>query len=176
MVLDPHRWLELCRFRGLYESGAMSLREIAKETGLNRRMVAKYPSGEVPAALPQPEPNGRQRPVDEAAALIDAMLRAAILLKGTVIHEPLVQKDGAAINDQRVKLYLQARPRIGRAALTAFLRIPCRIYCEHPAGSHRWRSNGVASSTPPTTRSCGAPGPAASSPAVTANPTARSLR
>lgn len=93
----------------------MSLREIAKETGLNRRMVAKYLSGEVPVALPQPEPNGRQRPVDEAAALIDAMLRAGIL-------------------------------------------------------------NGVASSTPPTTRSCGAPGSAASSPAVTANPTAGSLR
>lgn len=45
MVLDPHRWLELRRFRGLYESGAMSLREIAKETGLNRRTVAKYLSG-----------------------------------------------------------------------------------------------------------------------------------
>lgn len=42
MVLEPHRWLELRRFRPLYESGAMSLREIAKETGLNRRTVSKY--------------------------------------------------------------------------------------------------------------------------------------
>ncbi|MET9915340.1 IS21 family transposase [Streptomyces sp. NPDC006476] len=115
MVLDPHRWLELRRFRGLYESGAMSLREIAKETGLNRRTVAKYLSGEVSAAPPQREPNGRprQRVVDEVAPLIDAMLRAEILLKGAVIHERLVQEYGVAINYQRVKLYLQeARPRI----------------------------------------------------------------
>ncbi|CAG6393569.1 hypothetical protein SCOCK_210009 [Actinacidiphila cocklensis] len=41
VVLDPHRWLELRRFRPLYESGAMSLREIARETGLNRRTVGK---------------------------------------------------------------------------------------------------------------------------------------
>ncbi|MFI1377782.1 IS21 family transposase [Streptomyces longwoodensis] len=115
MVLNPQRWLELRRFRGLYESGAMSLREIAKETGLNRRTVAKYLSGEVPAAPPQREPNGRprRRVVDEVAPLIDAMLRAEILLKGAVIHERLVQEYGVAINYQRVKLYLQeARPRI----------------------------------------------------------------
>ncbi|MFE9688099.1 IS21 family transposase [Streptomyces sp. NPDC006285] len=115
MVLDPHRWLELRRFRGLYESGAMSLREIAKETGLNRRTVAKYLSSEVSAAPPQREPNGRprRRRVDEVAPLIDAMLKAEILLKGAVIHERLVQEYGVTINYQRVKLYLQeARPRI----------------------------------------------------------------
>jgi hypothetical protein len=43
MVLDPQRWLELRRFRGLVESGAMSLSEVAKETGLNWRTVSKYP-------------------------------------------------------------------------------------------------------------------------------------
>ncbi|GGR50890.1 putative transcriptional regulator [Streptomyces netropsis] len=59
MVLDPHRWLELRRFRGLYESGAMSLREIAKETGLNRRTVAKYLSGETPVTPPRRAPNGQ---------------------------------------------------------------------------------------------------------------------
>ncbi|MCX4554779.1 IS21 family transposase [Streptomyces phaeochromogenes] len=115
MVLDPHRWLELRRFRGLYESGAMSQRQIAKETGLNRRTVAKYLSGQVPAAPPQREPNGRlrRRAVDEVAPLIDAMLRSEILLKGAVIHERLVQEYGVAINYQRIKLYLQeARPRI----------------------------------------------------------------
>lgn len=41
MVLDPLRWLELRRFRPLYETGAISLREIAKETGLNRWTVGK---------------------------------------------------------------------------------------------------------------------------------------
>nr|WP_240964409.1 hypothetical protein [Streptomyces sp. C1-2] len=115
MVLDPYRWLELRRFRALHESGVMSLREIAKETGLNRRTVAKYLSGQVPAAPPQREPSRRPRPraVDEVAPLIDARLRAEILLKGAVIHERLVQEYGVTINYQRIKLYLQeAQPRI----------------------------------------------------------------
>lgn len=115
VVLDPHRWLELRRFRPLYESGAMSLREIAKETGLNRRTVSKYLKD--PASLAPPKREvADQRPrrvVDEVAPLIDAMLRSEILLKGRVIHERLVQEYGVAINYQRVKLYLQeARPRI----------------------------------------------------------------
>jgi transposase len=113
--LDPHRWLELRRFRPLYESGAMSLREIAKETGLNRRTVGKYLAVCAPVAPPKREP-GVQRPrrvVDEVAPLIDAMLKSEVLLKGSVIHERLVQEYGVAINYQRVKLYLQeARPRI----------------------------------------------------------------
>ncbi|WP_450260494.1 hypothetical protein [Streptomyces kanamyceticus] len=51
--------------------------------------------------------------VDEVAPLIDAMLRAEILIKGAVIHERLVTEYGFAGNYQRVKLYLQeARPRI----------------------------------------------------------------
>ena len=115
MVLDPRRWLELRRFRPLYESGAISLREIAKETGLNRRTVGKYLRDCAPAAPPKREP-GVQRPrrvVDEVAPLIDAMLRSEVLLKGKVIHERLVQEYGVGINYQRVKLYLQeARPRI----------------------------------------------------------------
>ncbi|MQY16918.1 hypothetical protein SRB5_71220 [Streptomyces sp. RB5] len=115
MVLDPHRWLELRRFRSLYESGAMSLREIAKETGLNRRTVTKYLSGEAPVAPPRRTAEGRQhrRAVDEVAPLIDAMLRSEILLKASVIHERLASEYGVTINYQRVKIYLQeARPRI----------------------------------------------------------------
>ncbi|MCT9094367.1 IS21 family transposase [Streptomyces sp. ASQP_92] len=115
MVLDPHRWLELRRFRPLYESGAMSLREVAKETGLNRRTVSKYLKDPASAGLPKRESAGRpqRRLVDEVAPLIDAMLRAEVLLKGSVIHERLVAEYGVAINYQRVKLYLQeARPRI----------------------------------------------------------------
>lgn len=93
----------------------MSLREIAKETGLNRRTVGKYLSGETPVAPPRRAPNGQpyQRVVDEVAPLIDAMLRAEVLLKGAVIHERLVAEYGFTINYQRVKIYLQeARPRI----------------------------------------------------------------
>jgi hypothetical protein len=41
VVLDPHRWLGLRQFRPLYESGAMNLREIARETGLNRQTSAR---------------------------------------------------------------------------------------------------------------------------------------
>ncbi|MFE2515530.1 IS21 family transposase [Streptomyces mirabilis] len=115
VVLDPHRWLELRRFRSLYEVGAMSLREIAKETGLNRRTVSKYLTGQAPVAPPKREPGAqpRQRVVDEVAPLIDAMLRSEILLKASVIHERLVQEYALAINYQRVRIYLQeARPRI----------------------------------------------------------------
>lgn len=115
MVLDPHRWLELRRFRSLYESGAMNLSEIAKETGLNRRTVRKYLSSQAPIVPPRRKPNGqpRKRVVDEVAPLIDAMLRAEILIKGAVVHERLVKEYGFTGTYQRVKLYLQeARPRI----------------------------------------------------------------
>ncbi|WP_435799793.1 IS21 family transposase [Streptomyces goshikiensis] len=93
----------------------MSLREIAKETGLNRRTVVKYLSGETPVAPPRRAPNGQpyRRIVDEVAPLIDAMLRAEILLKGAVIHERLVAEYGFTGSYQRIKMYLQeARPRI----------------------------------------------------------------
>ncbi|GGP56939.1 transposase [Streptomyces melanogenes] len=115
MVLDPQRWLELRRFRALFESGAVSLTEIAKETGLNRKTVRKYLSGQAPSAPPKRTSNGRPRKkvVDEVAPLIDAMLRAEILIKGAVVHERLASEYGFSINYQRVKLYLQeARPRI----------------------------------------------------------------
>lgn len=116
MVLDPHRWLEVRRFRPLYESGAMSLREIARETGLNRRTVGRYLSECGPVAPPRREPGvQRSRRVVDEVAPIDAMLRSEVLLKGSVIHERLVQEYGVGINYQRVKLYLQeARPRTRR--------------------------------------------------------------
>ncbi|WP_425338030.1 IS21 family transposase [Streptomyces anulatus] len=93
----------------------MSLREIAKETGLNRRTVGKYLKD--PASLARPKREAAdQRPrrvVDEVAPLIDAVLRSEIVLEGRVIHERLAQEHGVTINYQRVKLYLQeARPRI----------------------------------------------------------------
>ena len=47
------------------------------------------------------------------APVIDAWLRAELLLKGTVIHERLAGEYGFTGNYQRVKMYLQeARPRI----------------------------------------------------------------
>ncbi|MEU7076150.1 IS21 family transposase [Streptomyces narbonensis] len=115
MVLDPQRWMELRRFRGLLESGAMSLSEIAKETGLNRRTVRKYLTAQAPISPPRRSSSGhaRGRMVDEFAPLIDAMLRSEILIKGAVVHERLVAEYGFTGNYQRVKLYMQeARPRI----------------------------------------------------------------
>ncbi|MGT2527239.1 IS21 family transposase [Streptomyces nojiriensis] len=111
--------MELRRFRGLFESGAMSLSEIARETGLNRRTVRKYLSSEAPAAPPRRAPARRGRArrwmVDEVAPLIDAMLRSEILIKGAVVHERLVAEYGFAGTYQRVKLYMQeARPRIAQ--------------------------------------------------------------
>ncbi|WEO92778.1 IS21 family transposase [Streptomyces sp. FXJ1.172] len=115
MVLDPQRWLELRRFRGLVESGAMSLTEVAKETGLNWRTVSKYLSADGPASPPRRTANGRPRArvIDEFAPLIDSMLRAEILMKAAVIHERLANEYGFTGNYQRTKLYVQeARPRI----------------------------------------------------------------
>lgn len=115
MVLDPQRWLELRRFRGLVESGAMSLSEVAKETGLNWRTVSKYLSADGPASPPRRLPSGRPRArvIDEFAPLIDSMLRAEILMKAAVIHERLAAEYGFTGNYQRTKLYVQeARPRI----------------------------------------------------------------
>ncbi|MHC3412681.1 IS21 family transposase [Streptomyces sp. DT17] len=93
----------------------MSLSEIAKEMGLNRRTARKYLSAQAPVAPPRRTSNGRprKRVVDEVAPLIDAMLRAEILIKGAVVHERLVAEYGFTGNYQRVKLYLQeARPRV----------------------------------------------------------------
>lgn len=114
MVLEAERWLELRRFRALRESGA-TLSEIARETGLNWRTVKKYLEEDGPAAPPvaAPRPGRRNQVIPPFAPIIDAWLRAEILLKGTVIHERLVEEYGFTGNYQRVKLYLQeARPRI----------------------------------------------------------------
>jgi transposase len=112
--LDPHRWLELRRFRGLCESGVISLSEIAVETGLNRRTVRKYLTGDAPTAPPQRIGSRvRHSMVDQFAPLIDAMLRAEILIKASVVHERLVAEYRFPGSYQRIKLYLQqARPRI----------------------------------------------------------------
>lgn len=49
--------------------------------------------------------------IDEFAPLVDAMLRAEVLMKAAVIHERLVAEYGFTGNYHRVKLYVQeARP------------------------------------------------------------------
>jgi transposase len=61
VVLDSHRWLELRRFRSLLASGAFSLSEVARETGLDRKTVRKYLSAPGPATPPRQSPNGRSK-------------------------------------------------------------------------------------------------------------------
>ncbi|WP_442689630.1 hypothetical protein [Streptomyces pseudogriseolus] len=93
----------------------MSLSEIAKETGLNRRTVRKYLAAQAPISPPRRSSSGhaRGRMVDDVAPLIDAMLRSEILIKGAVVHERLVAEYGFTGNYQRIKLYMQeARPRV----------------------------------------------------------------
>jgi len=41
MVLDPEEWMDLRRFRALYEAG-VSISAIARETGHDWRTVKKY--------------------------------------------------------------------------------------------------------------------------------------
>ena len=114
VVLEAERWLELRRFRALREA-EVSISEIARETGLNWRTVKKYLEADGPAAPPEPPPRadrGKQM-IAAYAPVIDAWLRAEVLLKGTVIHERLAGEYGFTGNYQRVKMYLQeARPRI----------------------------------------------------------------
>jgi transposase len=99
----------------LHASGALSVSEIARETGLHRQTVRKYLSSQAPSGPPRGSSRkGTQtRVVSEVAPLIDAMLRSELLIKGTVVHERLVDQYGFTGNYQRVKLYLQeARPRV----------------------------------------------------------------
>ncbi|GAB3009925.1 IS21 family transposase [Streptomyces pseudoechinosporeus] len=91
----------------------MSLSEIARETGLDRKTVRKYLAG--PSTPPRRSAAGQVVPrvIDEFAPLVDSMLRAEILMKASVIHERLVAEYGFTGNYQRVKLYVQqARPRV----------------------------------------------------------------
>ncbi|WP_172899350.1 helix-turn-helix domain-containing protein [Micromonospora echinaurantiaca] len=52
MILRSERWLELRRYRALHEAG-LSLSQIARETGLDRKQVRKYLAGEAASAPPQ---------------------------------------------------------------------------------------------------------------------------
>src|SRR4051794_20654086 len=128
-ALGEQRWLDVRRFRALHEAGA-SVSEIARETGLNWRTVKKYLAAD--GADTAPRRGGRPargQVIDAFAHVVDAWLRAELLLKGTVIHERLVEQYGFTGNYQRVKLYLQqARPRIA---------VELGISADQLAGLHR---------------------------------------
>lgn len=91
----------------------MSLPEIAQEMELNRRTVSTYLSADSSAPPPRmTSGQPRKRVAEEVAALIDAMPRAEILMKATVIHERPATEYGFTGNHQRVKLHVP-RPARG---------------------------------------------------------------
>jgi transposase len=113
MILDPEEWMDLRRFRALHDAG-VSISAIARETGHHWRTVKKYLAEEKVAPPVAPPRRGTQpRVMDAFAEVVDAWLRKDITLKGSVIHERLVDQYGFTGHYQRVKMYLaEARPRI----------------------------------------------------------------
>jgi transposase len=113
MILDPEEWMDLRRFRALYEAG-VSVSAIARETGHDWRTVKKYLWQQQAVPPVAPSRQGTQpRIVDPFVDVIDSWLRADTTLKGSVIHERLVADYGFSGHYQRVKMYLaEARPRV----------------------------------------------------------------
>lgn len=113
MTLGPDQWMDVRRFRALYEAG-VSISAIARETGRDWKTVKKYVAADAPSVPPRLSRRGTYpRLVDQVAGVIDDWLRADVALKGSVIHERLVAEYGFTGHYQRIKLYLQeARPRI----------------------------------------------------------------
>lgn len=115
MILDAEHWMELRRFRPLYEAGVVTIAEVARASGRDWRTVKKYLTAEAPSAPPvAPRRAGTQpRVITPFTGVIDAWLRADITVKATVIHERLAAGHGFTANYQRVKQYVrEARPRI----------------------------------------------------------------
>jgi transposase len=114
MILDAESWMNIRRFRGLHEAGA-SYAEIGRECGCDWRTVKKYlaEGGVVLPPAPPPRAGCQPRVITPFVGLIDAWLRADLALKGSVIHERLVDEYGFAGSYQRVKMHLvEARRRV----------------------------------------------------------------
>lgn len=96
--------MDLRRFRGLHEA-VMSISAISRETGLNWRTVKKYVQESPPVVPPKgTSRKGCHRQVIEPfKPVVDAWLRAEIMLKAAVIHEQLVDQHGFTGSYRRVK-------------------------------------------------------------------------
>jgi transposase len=114
MILDSESWMNIRRFRALHDAGA-SYAEIAHECGCDWRTVRKYLAPDAESVPPTGPPRAGTQPllITPFIPLVEAWLRADLLLKGTVIHERLVAEHGFTGNYQRVKMFLaEARPQI----------------------------------------------------------------
>ena len=114
MILDLESWMNIRRFRALHVAGA-TFAEIGRECGCDWRTVRKYLAENAASVPPAAPPRKGTQPllITPFIPLVEAWLRDAIDLKGTVIYERLVAEHGFTGHYQRVKMFLaEARPRI----------------------------------------------------------------
>jgi transposase len=114
MILDSESWMNIRRFRALHAAGA-TYAEIGRECGCDWRTVKKYLDQDAPFVPPLAPPRAGTQPklITGFVGVIEAWLRAEVTLKGSVIHERLVDQHGFTGNYQRTKMFLaEARPRI----------------------------------------------------------------
>jgi transposase len=114
MILDTESWMNIRRFRALHAAGA-TFAEIGRECGCDWRTVRKYLAEDVASVPPAGPSRMGTQPllITPFISLVEAWLRDAIDLKGTVIYERLVAEYGFAGHYQRVKMFLaETRPRI----------------------------------------------------------------
>src|SRR5215217_4590272 len=114
MILDPESWMDIRRFRALYQAG-VSIAEIARETGHDWKTVKKYLAMDASVCPPAaPSRAGTQpRKIDAFAGVVDGWLRRDVRLRASVIFERLVAEYAFDGHYQRVKMYVaEARPRI----------------------------------------------------------------
>lgn len=106
--------MNIRRFRALHAAGA-TYAEIGRECGCDWRTVKKYLDQDAPFVPPLAPPRAGTQPkvITPFVGVIEAWLRAEVTLKGSVIHERLVDQHGFTGNYQRTKMFLaEARPRI----------------------------------------------------------------
>lgn len=111
--------MNIRRFKQLHATG-MTYAEIGRECGCDWRTVRKYLAEDAPTAPPSaPSRKGTQKAsiTEMIAALIDAMLRACIDIKATVICERLADEHDVHVHYQRVKTYCRSRRPQIRAEL-----------------------------------------------------------
>src|SRR5215467_1129114 len=58
MILDAEHWMELRRFRPLFEAGVVTIAEVARASGRDWRTVKKYLTAEASSAPAAPRAGG----------------------------------------------------------------------------------------------------------------------
>lgn len=114
MILDEVSWMNIRRFRALHERGA-SYAEIARECGVDWRTVRKYLAEDALVTPPSAPSRAGTQPqvIAPFIGVVEGWVRADPSIKGSVVHERLVDQYEFTGSYQRVKTFLAtARPRI----------------------------------------------------------------